>query len=274
MLGTAGSEVHSTKLANPTKKPNLQYAVLGALLLWALVAQLTFIGFIIYVQANAAYDLSAPFTTRVYTARILHLAAGYENSGLKIGDQVLAVNGVQVKGEQQIDDLLFRLHPGTTLMVTLRRAANGSSRVLTIPVHMHAAPPQELGWIRALGLRVFLPLSCILIGFYIAFARPRDPLAWITLGMLASFGELLGRENWAIWSPWREISLVYFSTLSSVWPLWLVLFALHFPVPFRFIRKRLWLNWVVALPFLLLAAVSLYGDLMAGNHVQPNTRTR
>jgi serine/threonine protein phosphatase PrpC len=48
--------------------------VVGALLLWALVAQLTFIGFIIYVQANAAYDLSAPFTTRVYTARILHLA--------------------------------------------------------------------------------------------------------------------------------------------------------------------------------------------------------
>jgi phosphoserine phosphatase RsbU/P len=268
MLGTAESGVRSTKLANLTKKPNLQYAVLGVLLVWALVAQLTFIGFIIYVQANAAYDLGAPFTTRVYTARILHLATGYENSGLKIGDQVLAVNGVQVKGEEQIDDLLFRLHPGTTLTVTIRRAANGSSRVLTIPVHMHAAPPQELGWIRTLGLRVFLPLSCILIGFYIAFARPRDPLAWITLGMLASFGELLGRENWAIWSPWREISLVYFSVLSSVWPLWLVLFALHFPVPFRFIRKRLWLNWVVALPFLLLAAVSLYGDLMAGNHVQ------
>jgi phosphoserine phosphatase RsbU/P len=133
---------------------------------------------------------------------------------------------------------------------------------------MHAAAPERFGWITVLGLRVFLPLSCLLIGFYIAFVRPRDPLAWITLGMLASFGELLGRENWAIWSPWREIFLVYFSVLNSVWPLWLVLFALHFPVAFRFVRKRLWLNWVVALPFLLLAVISLYADLMAGNHVE------
>jgi hypothetical protein len=80
MLGTAGSGVPSTKLADLTKKPNLQYAVPGALLVWALVAQLTFMGFIVYVQANAAYDLGAPFTTRVYKTRILYLAAGYENS--------------------------------------------------------------------------------------------------------------------------------------------------------------------------------------------------
>jgi sigma-B regulation protein RsbU (phosphoserine phosphatase) len=271
MLGTAENGVRSTKLPDFTTKPSLQYAVLGLLLVWALLAQLTFIGFILYVQANAAYDLAAPFITRVYTTEILHLAPTYENSGLKIGDQVLAVNGVQVKGAEQIDDLLFRLHPRSTLAVTVRRTVNGGSRILNIPVVMHAAPPQRFGWITVLGLRVFLPLSCLVIGFYIAFARPRDPLAWITLGMLASFGELLGRENWAIWSPWREIFLVYFSVLNSLWPLWLVLFALHFPVPFRFIRKRLWLNWIVALPFLFLAAISLYGDLMAGNHVKEIT---
>ncbi len=254
------------------KKPTLQYSFLTVLLLWALLAQLTFIAFAVYLQANAAKDLEPPFILREYTSQILHLQPGYENSGLKIGDQVLALNGIPLKGAKQIADLRFSLHPGNTLVVTVRRTVAGQLQTLDVPVVMHAAPPDQFGWIVVIGLRAFLPLSCILVGFYIAFARPRDPLAWITLAMLASFAELLGREPiWAIWSPLREILIVYFSVLNSVWPPLLVLFAFHFPVPFQFVRRRPWLNWLVALPFLLLAATDLYGGFMEGNHIQQLT---
>ncbi len=173
-------------------------------------------------------------------------------------------------GVKQLDDLRFALHPGRHAYGNSPpHSGRGRLKRLTIPIRMHAYRSQSFDWTTVLALRVFLPLSCILVGFYIAFARPRDPLAWITLGMLASFAELLGRESlWAIWPPWRELLIIYFSLLNSVWPLWLVLFALYFPVPFPFLRKRPWIGWLIALPFLFLAALNLYGDLMEGNHAR------
>ncbi len=87
-------------------------------------------------------------------------------------------------------------------------------------------------------LAVFLPLSCLLVGFYIAFARPRDPVAWITMAMLASFGQVVGSGvSWFIGSPWKELLFIYHAVLSNSWPLWLLLFALYFPVPFACVEE-------------------------------------
>ncbi len=98
-------------------------------------------------------------------------------------------------------------------------------------------------------LAVFLPLSCLLVGFYIAFARPRDPVAWITMAMLASFGQVVGSGvSWFIGSPWKELLFIYHAILSNSWPLWLLLFALYFPVPFAWWKRHSWLNWLLALP--------------------------
>ena len=117
-----------------------------------------------------------------------------------------------------------------------------------------------------------LPISCLIVGFLIALVRPRDPLAWITLAMLASFGQIATLADvWTIHSPWREIFLVYHSLLSELWPLWVVLFGMYFPVPFRFVEKRRWLNWVLAIPFGALAALEVFGSLREGRHLETLT---
>jgi phosphoserine phosphatase RsbU/P len=249
-------------------RPTWQLIVLSLLLLWALIAQLTFIGFVLYLKINSGRYLRVPFTTDAYTTIVSALRPNYENSGLRIGDEALALNGEPVRGAEQIEAIRSDLRPGDTLVVTVRRIIDGNPRTLDIPVRMHRYSDSSLSWTTILALRIFLPLSCILVGFYIAFARPRDPLAWITLGMLASFGELLGRAHiWAVWSPWRELALVYFSILNFAWPLWMLLFAFHFPISFPFTCRRPWVNWVVALPFIFFSAIWLYGDLMEGNHI-------
>jgi sigma-B regulation protein RsbU (phosphoserine phosphatase) len=250
-------------------KARWQYAVLGILLLWSLLAQLTFSAFVIYLQAHASQNLRIPFATEMYTKRISEILPGYEKSGLQINDEVLALNGELVLGEQQLDDARLNLHVGETLHVRVRRTVGGAEQTLTIPVQLHKERYRVIDWATVIGLFTFLPLSCILLGFYIAFARPRDPLAWITLGMLASFGQLVGNESvWAIWSPWRYMLIPYQSILGNIWPLWMVLFALRFPVPFRFVQRHGWIRWALAAPFVVFAAVYLYGDLMAGNHVE------
>jgi sigma-B regulation protein RsbU (phosphoserine phosphatase) len=56
--------------------------------------------------------------------------------------------------------------------------------------------------------------------------------------------------------------------LANSWPLWMVLFALYFPLPFDFIRRHSWLNWVIALPAILFGALDLYGYSKEGMHLR------
>ena len=272
MSATAESEVRLTSPDNftprkITKKPTLQYAVLTFLLLWALAAQLTYSGFVIYTQVNSTKYLRVPFTTGEYSTRISGLRPGYENSGLKIDDEVLALNSEPLRGVKQLDEIRFNLHPGDRLVITVRRTTNGQSQTMDVPIVMRPYKAGAFGWATAICVSVLLPLSCLIVGFYIAFARPRDPLAWITMTMLASFGQLGSGGSWAIWSPWREMLSVYHVILANSWPLWMVLFALYFPVPFGFIRKHPWLNWVIAVPSIFFGAFDLYGTLREGMHL-------
>jgi sigma-B regulation protein RsbU (phosphoserine phosphatase) len=269
MLATAGSEVRSTTPPDRLRKPTWQYAVLGLLLLWAVVAQLTLSGFMIYVQATSKKFLSVPFDTAEYTTRISHVDAGYLNSGLRAGDEVVALNGHQIEGSDQIDRMQFELHPGDPLLVTVRRGSDGHVQTLNVPIRMHGYASQAPGWPIVLGLFVFFPLSCILVGFYIAFARPRDPIAWITMAMLASFSQLIEIGGYgSIWQPWREILIVYHAPLHALWPVWMLLFGLYFPTPFVFVRKRPWISWLAAAPFLIVSLIILYGDVMQGRHIR------
>lgn len=251
------------------KKPTLQYAILALVLAWAAIAQLTASGFAIYLQATSAERVRLPFNVRPFSRSIGRIVPSYENSGLKVGDEVLNLNGRQIDGVQALEEIPLTLHKDDKLRVTiLRHLTNGTTETRQISLRLHDVKPRSLDWTVTIGLNVILPISCLLVGFFVAFMRPRDPLAWITLAMLASFGQLVGLQDaWAIWSPWREILLVYSTLLSDTWAVWLVLFALYFPSPFAFLRGRSWLAWLAALPFIALLIVDLFGNLEEGHHI-------
>ena len=246
-------------------KPTRQYLVLGFLLVWAFVAQLTYSGFLLYQQANASRHAEVPFDLHLFSKVIDEVGSEYQSSGLHQGDDILALDGQAVNGNLQLDLVRFASNPGETLTVRVRRTSNGHSQILNIPVKLQAATTR---WTETIVLSVFLPVSCLLVGFYIAFARPRDPIAWITMAMLASFGQAVGSGvSWAIPSPWRGIHFVYYNTLNNSWPLWLLLFAIYFPVPYAFWKRHSWLNWLLAAPTIFLAALYMYGCARAGAHL-------
>lgn len=253
----------------PTKKPTLQYAVLAVLLLWASIAQLTYSGFQIYTQATAAKSVQTPFLLYEFSTKIGQIQPAYQNSGLKAGDDIWAFDGQVITSRQQLDNEWLVLQPGDKLTITLIRTHDGRKETLTIPIQMKRAVSQTLGWTMVIMFSGILPLSCLLVGFYIAFARPLDPLAWITMAMLAAFGQLISIGNsGAIWSPWREMLWLYHSLLNNSWPLWMLLFAYYFPVPFPFLKKRSWLIWLPAIPPAILVCLDIYGDFEQGSHLR------
>ncbi len=255
------------------RRPTPQYIVLAILLLWAFAAQLTYSGYRIYMEANASRHIEFPFYTREWTRQIAGLQTGYEHCGLEVNDELLVLNGEPVTGAKQMEETQLSLHPGDTLNVTVRRSVAGRTDTLTVPIRTRAARSNSTEWLMVIGLSTFLPLSCLTIGFYIAFARPRDTLAWITFGMLAAFGQLAGSGfSWAIWSPWRELLIAYHALLTFSWPVLMVLFALYFPVPFPFLRRYRWINWLIAAPCLALTGIELCGEFLEGKHINSLVR--
>ncbi len=249
-------------------KPKLQYIILGALLFCALNAQLAYTGFVLYLQATRSASPGLPFYRPSFTRRVGAVAQAYKSSGLKANDQVLALNGQPVTGAKVLNKIRFGLHPGDILQVKVSRIEGGQRRILEVPVRIQSTPADPWEWALLLSLNVFFDLSCLLIGFYIAFARPGDPLAWLAMAMLLSITQTIGSgTSWALWSPWRELLFIYHPILSNSWPLWLVLFALYFPVPFHFIQRRRWPQWGLALPCVVLTAFDIYGNFREGSHI-------
>lgn len=251
------------------RKLTPQYVALALLLLWALVAEVSFASHILYAMAVTGKSTALPFLLHPYTNRISNMLPGYEHGPLQKGDEVLQVNGRPIEGREQIDRFVTELHAGDTVRITVRRPGKAGMTEKSFSVRLQNVESRTLGWLAVLTLTI-LPFSCLAVGFFIAFVRPNDTLAWITMAMLASFGQIAGGaiRSWSIRPGWRETYLTYHSLLSNLWPLWLLLFAVYFPIPFRFIERRRWIVWAFATPFVLLASIALYADLQEGNHVR------
>ncbi|MBV8073282.1 MAG: SpoIIE family protein phosphatase [Acidobacteriaceae bacterium] len=247
------------------KASTLRYTTLWVLLIWAFISVLTNAVFAIYVQATYSKYTRVPFTTYPYSLVINGLLPGYENCGLAIGDEITALNGERVRGHEQTDRLRFQQSPGDTVMVAVRRRSGTQEQHLDVPVRLHR---NHNNWARTVAVSVLIPIFCVVVGFYIVLARPNDRLAWIAMAMLASVGQAAtGAMDWAIYPPWRQLTFAYSEILNSSWPFFMVLFALYFPKPFGWLKRvEKWFISLLALPFVIFAALSLYGDFMVGNH--------
>ncbi len=247
-----------------TKNARLPYLVLGLLFAWTLTSQIVWSWYAVEHQRNRSVNLDLPFRLADYSTRISALPREYQQSGLRVDDEVVALDGEALTGERQLSQVPERLHPGTQLKVMVRRtAADGSIKPLTILIRMTRRNSISLGWTTVISLSILFPVSCLLVAFYIAFARPTDPLAWITMAMLATFGHIatVGTPI-AAWSPLREMLLIY-QPITQTWPLWLVLFALYFPIPFQYLQRRRWIYWASIVPFAALSLTQIYANLVA-----------
>ncbi len=241
-----------------------QYALLGVLLLWAVVSQCIFSGLAISSQLNHQPHL--PFFFTDYSLVLDGIQPNYRDAGFQRGDEIVAIYGERITGQVTLAAINQKLKPGLTLPVTVKRAG----KLLTIPLVIQVESPPSIIWTYVIGVQVVLPVFCLLIGFYIAFARPLDPLAWITMAMLASFGQLAAEGriiSWSIWPPWRELLMIYHALLGESWPLWMLLFAFYFPRPLGFLHGRRWLIYAVSLLPAWLVCLNVYGSLMQGRHM-------
>jgi sigma-B regulation protein RsbU (phosphoserine phosphatase) len=198
-----------------------------------------------------------PFSLAFGTRAISGLEPEGKDSGAKPGDQLMELGGRRVRGTVDIDDEL-RLHrPGEIIPAVIQRQSSGSLERISIKLATdHTFPPGVLLWITNTLLHFVLPLFCASIGFWVAFSRPFDPMAWLVLAIMLAFACILAPpSNWQDgWAVAAQLFAYFFGVNT---PLWMMLFGLYFPFPVHFERRYPWIKWIIVVPLIFCSALTL-----------------
>jgi sigma-B regulation protein RsbU (phosphoserine phosphatase) len=247
------------------RKPAIvQYCVLAALLLITVAYQIRRTRFIFDFNQGRIVAVQPPGTLKSDEPVTTEVEPEAARAGLEKGDTLLAVDGRPLEREAQIVGDIEYARPGDKLKLTVRHA-NGDIQNLSIPLERrkHAASDN---WLFALALHVVLPLACVCLGFSVALLRPREPMAWILLGLLLGFSQIFGisMED-ADGTLTSNLAMTFKAACSATWTVWLLLLGIYFPERLDFERRHGWIKYLAIVPLLL---VLVFGFAALEAHLQ------
>jgi phosphoserine phosphatase RsbU/P len=202
-----------------------------------------------------------PFTIKFDTRQVTDLELEAEHSGLTKGSIVTSLNGAPFSGEAQWEEIVNPAAPGESLTVDFHRADGSSGTAL---ITLAAQPP--ISGVQGGVLQIFwksfllfglMPLICMLIGYWVVFAKPDEPNAWLLLVLLL-YPEVVFAmgTGWAT-GGWLFFRGLYYELLQNYGVFALVPFAVYFPERSRIDIKLPWLKWVVLVPAFTCAILEL-----------------
>ncbi|HKQ75730.1 MAG TPA: SpoIIE family protein phosphatase [Blastocatellia bacterium] len=161
-------------------------------------------------------------------------------TGLQVGDEIIAINGVKVKDDPGILDFSDTAPPGSRFTITVRRA--GELRDVVIQTIPHGGSQFDPFY--------YVNLLFLMTGWIVFLLRPDDKQAWLLALMLGTLSCLLGDipENLPSWI--NQIA----SEVAVLGLLFLPIFVhffLIFPDPSPLLRRWPRLETSLYLPYIL-----------------------
>ena len=248
----------------PTRRPVFLYSLLAGLFAITLLYQVRYLPDIVRDQR-----IRSPFFFVDSGSNKIALttpeAASY---GIHTGDRLLAVNGVPFTGSGVLGHARAMRRAGVPMAVTIAPKNGADSNQQTIALPVIAQPPNPWADLSTFVIQMLLPAVSLLLGFWVVFRRPRDPMAWLLLGVMMSFPHILQSFVVQGWPPvWREAAVFYETALNCLFPIVMFLFGRFFPEPFpRGTRyDRIWraMQWLCAVPFAILAVAGVVVEVVS-----------
>lgn len=236
-----------------------------------LIALAILLGIVAAMQARLGYDAilaeihttetaRAPFQIAVPGGTIENLGPEATAAGLAPREFVQSFDGQAVGGVGQLFRVLKRHHAGDVVPITV--AQDGKTISTAIKLAPASESPLTISkWALAITLDELTAWFCILLGFFVAFLRPRDRLAWLLLLLLLSFKQLSRTDvlesaayGWGDFA--RDVEVFWSSLFGVLWSLAMLLFGQYFPD-----RKadRRWdrvIRWALGAPLVVVALVA------------------
>ncbi len=177
-----------------------------------------------------------------------------ELAGVHWGDKLLEVDGRPFTGELVLAQAVGNRRAGELLPVVVARP-NGTRHSASIRLApIRSEKPSLSSWLISLAIQIVLPTFCLVLGFWVALARPEDRLAWLLLALMIGFSQIVEGFSWS-W-PLMPLAVTWNAALGhpfGVWLVWLVLFGIYFPKRASFDQKRPWIKWLLLTPLALQA---------------------
>lgn len=244
------------------KKKTLLYIPLLLLLLFAAGAYVPHVRAVLRVAnrlLNQSSTVRIPFD--VVDGRVgSYIQPEGIDAGLKAGDGPVGINGAVLTSDRAWAEELGKAKVGGTVTYTVERKEESGEIVrLDIPVRAEAVNMTAGQTLRDLSITLIfqflLPTLSFLLGFYVAFVRPRDPVAWLLLMVLLSVGSISMEGGGA--------GYTYFfnQTMMSLWGIWMLLFAINFPERWETDRKYPWAKWILLVPLILNGVFNFFEQL-------------
>ncbi len=237
---------------------------LYALLALYVVASMTFYLANVSGFIDNYFDLHhrviTPLTFDVDSFRITSLRPETAKAGIVKDDVLLGFNGKPYAGQAQwLDSIRNQLHPGDKLQLKVRKP-NGAilnTEFTLVGRSRSDKPPFHLGATLLLFFGI-PPLACLLIGYWVVAARPRDPFAWLILIVL-SFTETFMTLSSGWWGGFlNSYILIWMELVQTLAPVALLLFGIYFPERWRLDRKLPWLKWMLVCSGIIGVAIELW----------------
>ena len=171
-------------------------------------------------------------------------------AGLRVGDAVVDVNRRPFTGGIVLLEELRNSSPGQPMSLTILRP-DGSEATVSFqlaPQRPSVAP--VWAWVIQCTF-LFLPFSCLLLGLYTVFARPRNFYAWLILGILAFLPAIFIPQT-LFQGPLAPIALVWNIVAQTAMPICLMLFGIYFPERSYLDVRAPWIKWFLIIPVLAL----------------------
>jgi phosphoserine phosphatase RsbU/P len=239
------------------------YGLLGLLFLWALAYSLPASRDVISIVLRPSAAVATPFLADWPDGNLRFTARDLERRSsppLRRGDRIVSVDGQPFRANWEIARRVVAAGPtGTLRVVAARKTSSGAEEEIVSTVALRSVAEGE----GAFALRVLaavsgllMPWVCVLVGFWVAAVRPRDPLAWLVLFMLLGFQvAAFQQQSFERWSTALRVSAAtYTAVFGETWPLTFPLFGVHFAGRLDWERRRGWMKWIVLAPVAVFAA--------------------
>jgi sigma-B regulation protein RsbU (phosphoserine phosphatase) len=212
-----------------------------------------------------------PFDFDADTRLITEVKPEGAQAGLAKGDTLNSLNGVPYAGEAQYADITNPAAPGEVVDVGFTRP-DGSAGVAHITLVLQpVGSDRPSGWkpILQQSLLIVLPLLCMFVGYWVVFAKPTEPNAWLMLVLLSFPAVVFNFGFGPATGGWLFFRGLYYEGFQILGPLALLPFGIYFPERSRIDVKLPWVKWVVLVPAFgggLVIFRSLFGEFyLAGN---------
>jgi sigma-B regulation protein RsbU (phosphoserine phosphatase) len=173
-----------------------------------------------------------PFRVQGPSAELNRLEDEATRAGLAEGDLLREVGTHPIRGDWDLAAALRGHRAGDVVAMTVERA--GAPRTVDVALPpLRKDPAPLVAWIFDVTLLVVTPWVALLLGTFVVWLRPRDPLAWLLLGLMTGFLHMAtgGLREGALELPRITSAIAYGIevALSVSWSLFMLLFGLYFP---------------------------------------------